>query len=217
MNLIKPKHLIISVILGICGFLLVYNEVYFILPGTNLLTDMREIFVIIAAALFGPIGGGIVAILTCLYDPNPELLPYIISQHIVTAILFSFYYKKIVYEKLTMPLLIVGWAFGIFLYYFVFYLPVFLTVYLFNSPFFNQIVPNSNGLFDIMEVLYLYSGWMPEFLFTTVFTSLIIIALPEQYRKPLWGKQISYAKVKPRNFGIRFFEKLQFKILLQCV
>ncbi len=188
MNLIKPKYLLISVILGICGFLLVYNEVYFVLPGTNLLTDMREIFVTIAAALFGPIGGGIVAILTCLYDPNPELLPYIISQHIVTGVLFSFYYKKIVYEKLTMPLLIVGWGFGIFLYYFVFYLPVFITVYLFNSPFFNQIVPNSNGLFDIMEVLFLYSGWMPEFLFTTVFTSLIIIALPEQYRKPLWGK-----------------------------
>ncbi len=211
MNLIKPKHLVISVILGLFGFFLVYNEIYFVLPGTTPLTDMREIFVTIAAALLGPIGGGIVAIFTCLYDPNPELLPYIISQHIVSAVLLSFYYKKIVYEKLTMPLLIVGWVVGIFLYYFVFYLPVFIAVYLFNPSFFNQIVPNSNGLFDIMEVLYLYSGWIPEFLFTTVFTSLIIIALPEQYRKPLWGKEISSAKLKSKNFGIRFFEKLRFK------
>jgi uncharacterized membrane protein len=171
MNLLKPKHLLISVILGISGFLLVYNEIYFVLPGTNLLTDMREIFVTIAAALFGPLGGVIVAILTCLYDPNPELLPYIISQHIVTAVLLSFYYKKFVYEKLTMPLLVAGWAFGIFLYYFVFYLPVFITVYFFNPSFFNQIVPGSNGLFDVMEVLYLYTGWTPEFIYYSIHIS----------------------------------------------
>lgn len=209
MNLVSLRNLTISILLGLLGFFLVYNEVFFVLPGTNLLTDLREIFVTISAALFGPVGGALTGIITCLYDPNSEILVYIIVQHIVSAVLLSIYYKKFVYEKLKMPYLIAGWVFGIFLYYYVFYLPVFITTFFVNPEFFNNLVPDQHGTFGLKDTIELFKGWFPEFVFTSIFTSLILIALPENFRKPRWGKALS---LKPfKIIGSASLEKLHFK------
>lgn len=209
MKLLSIKNLIISILLGLFGFFLVYNEVYFVLPETNLLTDLREIFVTISAALFGPISAIIVSVLTSLYDPYPELIPYIILQHIVPSVLLSFYYKKFVYQKLAMPILIVGWMFGIFLYYFVFYLPVFIATYYLIPGFFDYLITNEQGYFGLNEAINLFVGWIPEAVFTTIFTSLVLIALPEQYRKPDWGKVLKSEITDRRKY--EYFNRFKFR------
>ena len=211
MNFINVKNLIISIGLGLVGFFLVYNEVFFILPGTNLLTDLREIFVTISAALLGPIGGMITGILTSMYDPNPEIILYIIIQHIVPAVLLAIYYKKVIHKKLPMPFFVLGWIVGIFLYYYVFYLPVFIITYLYNPDLFYHLVPDQSGTFNLNSAFQLFKGWFPEFIFTAFFTSLILIALPENYRKPRWGRQEEADPLKVKLAESGFAKKIVFK------
>ncbi|MBX2975420.1 MAG: PAS domain S-box protein [Ignavibacteriaceae bacterium] len=193
-NLINRKALIVSVILGCFAFVLIYAKIYFTIPGTNLLTDPREILVTIGAALTGPIGAVIISILSSIYDPTGELVIYIILQHIIGAVLVAYCYKKYIYGKLSILLLIPAWILLIFSYYFIFYIPLFASVYFAFPEFYNLIVKGNHEFFPAL--IKIYKGWIPEFLITSFITSLILIALPAKYNKPLWGISISPQNMK---------------------
>lgn len=211
MNLVNFKNLLISIVLGLLGFFLIYNEVYFNLPGTTLLTDLREIFVTISAALLGPIGGIVTGVIASIYDPNPEVLYYVIAQHIVPPVLFAFFYKKVIHKKLPMPFFIIGWILGILLYYHVFYIPVFAITYIIDPDFFNHLVPDLRGTFSLNDLFALFIGWLPEFSFTSLFTALILIALPEKYRKPEWGRTEESDPTRAKLLETAIAKKIYFK------
>jgi PAS domain S-box-containing protein len=217
MNLFNKKIFFISIILGLIALIIIVSDIFFTIPGTNLLTDPREIFVTIGAAITGPIGGIIIGILASIYDPTKDLVLYVTFQHIISAIFTAFFYKKLVYEKLAMPTFLLGWSLLMFCYYSVFYLPGFVFVYFFLPDLYKVIVQGDYSFYE--SLIRIFNGWIPEFLFTTILTSLILIGLPEKYRKPLWGKS-SPKKVSGKGFFIntRFdFSRLKNFLAIRLV
>jgi PAS domain S-box-containing protein len=203
MNLFNKKIFFISIIFGLIALIVIVTDIFFTIPGTNLLTDPREIFVTIGAAITGPIGGILIGILASIYDPTKDLVFYITFQHIIGAFLTALFYKKLIYEKLAMPAFLLGWGLLMFCYYFIFYLPGFTFVYFFFPDFYKLIVQGEFSFFE--SLIRIFNGWIPEFLFTTILTSLIFIGLPEKFRKPLWGKSFPH-----RAKGISFFNNTLF-------
>ena len=202
MNLINKRNLLLALVFGVIGFLIIYLELFFVIPGTSIITDPRELFVIIGSALTGPIGGAIVGALSSIYDPTPDIRIYVMIQHIIGGFLFGLLYKKLVYEKAAMPFFIVRWIFLVFCYYFIFYIPAFAVTFLIDKEIFKILVHADSSFFD--SLIFLYKSLLPEFIFTTAFTALIFIALPQRYRKPLWGKVIIDTKI---NSVVSFFKK----------
>lgn len=212
MNLINRKNLIVAVAFGLIAFLIIYFEIFYSIPGTILLSDPREVIVTLGAALTGPIGGIIVGFLSSIYDPKSEIILYVLAQHIFGAFLFAIFYKKIIYENFRMPFFLIFWSLLIFCYYFIFYIPVFSITYFFDRAFYETILPGNYSFLDALIILY--KGWIPEFIFTTLFTSLVLIALPERFRKPLWGKDTKSAQMKLSAEKKVFYDSNLFKNIL---
>lgn len=213
MNLINKKNLFVALAFGLIGFLVIISGIYFIIPGTSILTDPREIFVTIGSALTGPIGGIIVGVASSFYDPVPGMQLYVVLQHLIGGLLIGIIYKKLVYEKAAMPLFIIRWIILVFCYYYVFYIIVFSGAYLVDKEFFKILIHGNYSFSD--SLIYLYKSFFPEFLFTSIFTSLIFIALPQRYRKPLWGKSVDVpTNSKIILFGKEIYNSSGFKNIL---
>lgn len=218
MNLINRKNLIIAVVFGLAAFLIIYFEIFYSIPGTILLSDPREVLVTLGAALTGPIGGIVVGFLSSIYDPKSDIILYVLAQHVFGACLVGLFYKKIIYENFRMPYFIVFWTLLLFCYYFVFYIPIFTIIYFFDRTLFETILPGNYPFLEALTILY--KGWIPEFIFTTVFTSIVLIALPERFRKPIWGKATQSAQMKlnaekkPINDSNLFRNTLPIRLIL---
>lgn len=143
--------------------------------SVGVVSDPRELFVTVGAALTGPIGAVIIGILAGVAEPGGIPLASLLG-HIAGALWMGFAYKKLVYERLEMPVRLLGWAGLIVVYYIVFVLPGFaIGLNLFYGgesfiTFYPQMLP----------------GVIPEMIITTVVTTLVMLALPKQFQKPLW-------------------------------
>lgn len=216
-NLLPIKAFWIAVATGTISLISIITNVHFYIPGTNALSDAREIFNSLGAAISGPIGGIIIGAISCLISPTDELRYYIIFQHWMSAVWIGWAYKKLVYEKIGMPNLAWAWILLIFVYYIPSYIPVYFITYFF---FPNVYISFVGGSFPPIEsLLKLYYGWIPEIIFTTVYTTLIIFALPEAYRKPLWGKPVTKKYSQPKsgifkNIWIKIFDRNYLAIRL---
>ncbi|MEW6194083.1 MAG: ATP-binding protein [Bacteroidota bacterium] len=188
---LNKKNIFAAVLFGLIAYLIVLADFHLLIPGTNLITDPREIFVTIGSALTGPLAGVIIGILSSLTDPTKELIPYIIIQHIVGAVWVGFAYKILINKNYPTYKIIFYWILIIFAYYYLTYLPVLVIVKLFFPDYYSLIIDPSIPLH--YTLLILYEGWFPEFVFTTIVTSLAISALPSRYRLPLWGNSDKYS------------------------
>jgi signal transduction histidine kinase len=184
-NLINKKILFISFICGITSYLIIREKINFLLPGTGASTDPREIINSLGAAITGPIGGFIIGVLSSFAD-NPEIRLYIILQHIITATWIGIAYKKLSYERFNMPWQLLIWMLLMLAYYTVAYFPLWFVVYLYYPSIYTIIVGSNLPFTE--SIFVLYKGWMPEIIFTTIFTMIVLVALPANLRKPLWGK-----------------------------
>lgn len=196
-SILPVKAFLISLIFGSISLLTVLGGIKFSLPGTNASTDPREIFNAIGSAFAGPLGGFIIAIISTLSQYDKDLHLFSLVQHSMSAVWIGWAYKKLVYEKHGMPSMVLGWLLIMLAYSFLTYLPG-LTVlhYLFNDLWQSLV----GGDLTLLEGgIKLYSGWIPEIIFTIVFTTLITIALPHQYRKPVWGKELPVKHKEVRN------------------
>ena len=80
-----------------------------------------------------------------------------------------------VFERVKMPVRLLPWA-GIVIAYYLLYLPANAgTQYYLNGD---------SGFFP--AVLGSYKAYIPQVFFDIIFTSLVFIALPSRYRRPLW-------------------------------
>ena len=166
---------------------MILSDIQINLPGTNLLTDPREIFVVISAAITGPVGGILSGALSSMYDPNSDLIVYIIAQHILAALWVSFSYKYLLFRKYSIPKFIGGWIFIILVYYYVCYIPIYVLIYWF-FPKIYFIVNNGNP--PLWSSLWQhYKGWSYEIIFTTGFSLLVMLALPIRLCIPRWGNK----------------------------
>lgn len=189
---ISKKILVTAFLFGLTSFVIIKAGINFYLPGTGASTDPREIVNLLGSAITGPVGAIIIGIFSSASD-NPDIRLYVILQHVITALWASIAYKKFVYDKPKMPLQILVWVFIVIVYYTIAYLPLYTFIYYFY-PQLHQIFVGGNFSYKD-SVIILWKGWIPEIIFTTAYTSLIVVALPDHLRKPMWGKSIS-AKLK---------------------
>jgi LytS/YehU family sensor histidine kinase len=146
--------------------------------------DPREVFVTLGAAFTGPIGGLVIGFLSGLPAISVALGPTSIVAHSVSGLLIGLLYK-LVYKRWPMPALLLGWAVLIAAYYYIFLIPTFLAAISLADP---------GAMSDVFGVDLSFSQAystlgqtaFPEAVATFIVTAIILVALPERYRRPLW-------------------------------
>ena len=178
--------IVIGLVAGGLSYLLGVADFRILVPlGEGASLGGAEIFGTLAAALGGTIATVITGLLyggagylvirdvfpwpTSLYMAGADLIAHIIAM-LVAAFCYRFLHER---AKKSLPALLAGWILIVVIYYFVVLTPI--QVFLVNT-----FVPGFGAYMDFVSVIW------PEFLATTVVTTLIWIALPARYRKPLW-------------------------------
>jgi|GEM_PF-5196674 PAS domain S-box-containing protein len=214
-TLLPLKAFLISVILGCVAVALFQWGIQFHLAGLGSFTDAKEVLISLSSAFTGPVGGAITAFLSTIVNPYSSYRIFVVIQHVLDAIFFGWAYKKIIYEKYDMPFMALMWALFMFVYYYVVNLPGFIFIYLYKPAFW--LILSGNDASFWRGIMRLYDGWFPEFCFSTFITMLILIALPEKYRLPHWGKRNELINRKSaftnkifNNSFNRYFNKFAF-------
>lgn len=174
--IISMVVIVVAVVFGVAALAIVLAGLTIPIPATNVVTDPRELFTTIGAALSGPVGGVIIGILAGIAEPGGIWLASVFA-HIAGGIWMGFAYKKLVHEHLQMPVKLLGWAGLVLVYYYIIVVPGFVIGLIL---FYGETTPLIQFYFDLAR------GVMPEVVLTTVITSLAILALPPKYRRPLW-------------------------------
>jgi len=148
------------------------------IPGTPVVTDPREIFTTTGAALTGPIGGIVIGILAGIAEPGIPLASLL--AHIIGGIYSGFVYKNLSWRfrenKITSLVL---WALQVIGYYTLIVVPLFVVGIMLFYP-----DPAHGTFFGFLGILEV--SCIPELIFTTTVTTIIMAALPERFRRPLW-------------------------------
>ncbi len=152
---------------------------------------------LLAAALGGPLAGAIApmlwVIIGALFGP-PNVaaivtIPAVFWSNLlalgITVAAIGFAYR-LIFERLKMPARLLAWA-GIIIVWYLISLPLSLVpqyLLLGNPP--SEILP---------AIQYGYESYFPQAIFDIVITSLVFVALPATYARPLW--------YEPRRVGVR--------------
>jgi hypothetical protein len=148
------------------------------IPGTPVVTDPREIFTTTGASLAGPLGGIVIGILAGIAEPGIPLASLL--AHIVGGIYNGLVYKNLSWRfRSNNVTRLVLWAVQVLVYYFVIVVPLFALGAVVFYP-----DPEYGGFFALLA--YLEAFVIPEALLTTAVTTIIMAALPERFRRPLW-------------------------------
>lgn len=141
---------------------------------------------ILSAALGGPVAGAITSTICVLFvamfgppdmkavssDPVVLWTNVIVMGTLVAMVGFSY---RLLFERVKMPARLLPWA------------GIVIALYLLISPINIGIQFTLNGEAGILPaVLSSYKDYIPQALFDIFFTSMVFIALPARYRKPLW-------------------------------
>jgi hypothetical protein len=182
-SLFSPKTLLISIVFGVLALAVVLGGLHIPIPGTGVVTDPRELFTTIGSSLSGPVGGVLIGILAGIAEPGGIALASLLG-HIAGCLFLGLAYKKLVYERLKVPLLYLGWFGLIFVYYFVLVVPGFAVGI---AAFYPEAYAESFGEMSVYQAyLALAQGAMWETLLTASITTLAMIAMPKRHRQPLW-------------------------------
>ncbi|NLN70677.1 MAG: hypothetical protein GX142_07840 [Chloroflexi bacterium] len=148
------------------------------IPGTPVVTDPREIFTTTGASLTGPIGGIVIGLLAGIAEPGIPLASLL--AHVVGGIFNGLVYKNLSWRfRKNKIASLAAWALQVVLYYLLIGIPLFVIGIMVFYP-----DPEYGNFFGFLVALEV--GGIPEMLFTTVVTTIIMAALPENLRRPLW-------------------------------
>lgn len=178
--------IMIGLVAGGLSYLLSVADFIILVPlGEGAALGGAEIFGTLAAALGGPIATVITGLLngvagylvtrnvfpwpTSLYMVGVDLIAHIIAM-LAAAFCYRFLHER---AKKGLLAMLAGWILIVAIYYFVVLTPI--QVFLVNT-----LVPGFGSYMDFVSVIW------PEFLITTIVTTLIWFALPVRYRRPLW-------------------------------
>ena len=176
--LLSARQVGMAAAFGGAALALVLAGVTIPIPGTPVVTDPREIFTSIGASLTGPIGGIVIGLLAGIAEPGIPLASLL--AHIVGGVFNGFVYKNVSWRfKDNKVVSLALWAVQIFVYYVLVVIPLFAVGLMAFYP-----DPEYGGFFAFLGALE--AGAMPEALITTTVTTIIMAALPERYRRPLW-------------------------------
>jgi PAS domain S-box-containing protein len=184
-GLLSRRNLFVAVIMGGLGLLIILLGLHFRIPGTGIVTDPREIFVTIGAALCGPVGGSIVGVFASLADPDPVLRLYVITSHLVGCLWIGWSYRRFVYPRQHIIPYLLTWNAVVFVYYFACALPSLFVVWSFFPDVFRLAFPSNPPLLDAIWAMN--DGLLMEYVLTGLTTTVVFLVLPEVFRQPLWS------------------------------
>jgi hypothetical protein len=182
--------IVISLAFAFLGWLILIAGFSIPIPRVDGNVGISEIFNLIAAILGGPItvviGNiifGIFGYTIVLSNTHPWPISFYLTladviAHIITLVMVAFCYRffyeraKRYEQAIRNVIVIAGWVLISISYYLVL-IPLQVT-------FINLVIP---GMLTFSD---LFRGTLPEILATTFITTLILLALPKRYRKPLW-------------------------------
>lgn len=168
---------------GLAAFLCVYGGLTITIPGTQMITDPREIFVTLGAAMTGPVGAVWIGLLAGLYDPARGLYVITTAMHVIGALWMAFSYKKLVLKKPSSWIFFTAWIGLIAVYYFGIIFPVFVFGTSLFPDLFARVFPDSS---PGQALLGFYVSLMPEMILTSLITVVFLALLPKKLRNPLW-------------------------------
>ena len=183
------QPLVLGVVFGLLAGIATVTGLSFLTPGiTDNAIGFYVTLFLLSAALGGPLAGAIapavMVIISALFGP-PEMkdiitIPAIFWSNLLalgtTMALVGFAYR-LIFERLKMPARLLAWAGIIIAYYFIsISASIIPQYYLLGDPP-SEILP---------AVLGAYKTYIPQAIFDICFTSLVFIALPARYRRPLW-------------------------------
>ena len=172
--------------LGILDFISWASD--FLIPlGPYGATGPQEVFITMSAALGGPLGLSITCLLHELGNYafglkslfSPEQMPLMgilyatadFAAHIVAAMTVAYGYKFLHQRAKKIYVYIGGWMFIMVVYYILLVSLQFILI---------------GFVIDLPPLLELFSNFLPESLVVVIITSLILLALPVRYLRPLW-------------------------------
>jgi hypothetical protein len=179
----------IPVLIGLVSAALIIAaaEANFFIPlGPDTSMGIGELFTTLSAAIGGPIASittifvtyGVVGMIHPEYFPDLPSLYIILEDaiaHLSAMLMVVLIYTKLLYPRARKTgFFLAGWFLLICAYYFLALLPL-------SVVFLNLIDPSRGATyFDFAR------GFLPEVLGTAIITTLIWLAAPIRYRRPLW-------------------------------
>lgn len=176
------KIMAIALLFGLADFLCVYGGLAIYIPGTQITTDPREIFVVLGAALTGLIGAVPIGVLAGIYDPLPGLYLAAIAVHVAGALWMAFAYKKLVFEKFSSWLFFPAWIGLIAVYFLGVVIPVLVFGASLSPDLFARVFPDATPGQALLDLCI--SIW-PEVILTSLITAVFLALIPKKSRKPL--------------------------------
>jgi hypothetical protein len=176
---VTGQGLLVAAVTGLIALVLVVLKITVPIPGTDIVTDLREVVVTLGAALSGPVGALLVGILAGFGEEQRDTVLASIVTHVVAgAVLAIIYWQLIkVLRKSTFRFALL-WIFSIAVYYFGLLIPTyFLTYNLYHA----EKIPFGPAYAEIARALTV------GFIVTAVLTNVLLVLLPRRYRRPLWG------------------------------
>jgi MFS family permease len=195
------QPLILGTALGLLAGIATVTGLSFLTPGiTANAVGFYGTLLLLSAALGGPLAGAIASavflVISALFG-SPDFkavitVPAVFWSNLLVVgtilALVGFAYRFI-FERWRMPARLLPWV-GIVIAYYLLVSPVSITLQ-------NLLVDTASLI--LPEVLYSYETYIPQAIFDIFITSLIFIALPSRYNRPLWYESTQLPVVRQLN------------------
>ncbi len=183
--LFSPATLLIALVFGLIGTLTLWANMR--IPsmwGSDVAADVREIFVVLGAALTGPVGGAIAGLVSTIYSPAPAPVLHASTMiaHSLAGMVLGWTFMRVRPTHATFDLF-VKWFGCISLYYLTLVFSFLALASLLAPSWVNR--ANTSDPSWMPYVLIAYSA-LPELFYTLLITSVVMLALPIRYRFRLW-------------------------------
>jgi hypothetical protein len=187
MKVKKTVWIPIAIGMTSAALILAASEANFFIPlGNGAAMGIGELFTTLSAALGGPVASVITifvvySIHSILHPENIPDLPslYILLEdaiaHLSAMLLVTLAYYKFLYPRMrNTGIFLTGWFLLVIAYYYLALLPL-------SVLFLNLMDPDQGATYTDFA-----QGFLPEVLGTAIITTLIWLASPVRYRRPLW-------------------------------
>jgi PAS domain S-box-containing protein len=203
-RIVTVPGLVLAVAAGVVAHALIQWGVRLPVAGTAFYTDPREVFMMLGAALSGPVGAAILSVFLGSASGAPGFIPYRVFAYLVSGILAAMGYRSLLQRRLPVLWMVSLWMALIPVYYGVTLVLAIGVPYLVDHAVYVEVFGDTRPLRD--SVVFMAGVIRYEVLFTAIATTIFWLSLPWRYRKPLWGPPVD---AEPRPTPGRFAARMR--------